>query len=197
MSKYFNQAQLAKMDEYRKQIYDIRAKMFAEFGVDALDTDALSSLAIYNIVHQYDTEFNVNFARNGEDAKSGEVLIEQKAARVDPNKLTKTGKMRVGFGCDAEFQFHAMGDLDHPRYILVARSETDLSILRIYDIQSEDNRKIVLDHLMNERDEWLEKTNGDQKKMKRDVISISEKLLLAKLQFIEKTTIDNCQVFKA
>lgn len=196
MSKYFTEAELAKMDKYRQQIYDIRTKMFAEFNVDPLDTDALSSLAIYKIVTQYDNDFNVNFSRNGEDAKSGEILIEQKACRVNPSPLTATGRPRTGYECDAGFQFHAMGDLDHPRYIFVARSESDLSILRIYDISAESNRKFVLDHLMSEREAWLERGRGNPDKMKHDVIMISEKQILENCVFTTKETLDGCKVFR-
>jgi hypothetical protein len=195
--KYFAEQELLAMDEYRRQIYEIRTKMFADYGVDPLDTDTLSSLAIYKIVRQYDPTFNVNFSRNGEDAKSGNILIEQKASRVNPNPLTETGRPRVGYGKDASFQFHAMGDLEHPRYIFVARSETDLSILRIYDISDNTNRNVILDHLMNERNKWLEKGKGNPEKMKHDVITVTEKFILEKLKFKEKTIIDNCKVFKA
>jgi len=196
MAKYFSETELAKMDQFREQIYAIREKMFAEFGVDPLDTDSLSSLAIYKIVKKYDADFNVNFARNGEDAKSNGILIEQKACRVNPSHLTATGRNRTNFGTDAMFQFHAMGDLKHPRYILVARSETDLSILRIYDISSAANCKIVLDHLINEKNAWLAKGKKNEQDMKRDVITISEKMLLSNLSFTLKTEIDGCKVFK-
>lgn len=194
--KYFNSTDIDIMDSYRSQIYELRTKMFAEFGVDPLDTDALSSIAIYKIVRQYDPNFNVNFARNGEDAKSGNVLIEQKATRVNPDPYTKTGKIRKNHGIDAGFQFHAMGTLEHPRYIFVARSETDLSILRIYDISSTDNCKIVLDHLMNERGRWEDKNKKLGYTQKHDVIVISEKLILEKCKFPTKTTINGCKVFK-
>jgi hypothetical protein len=196
MSKYFTATELDKMDQYRAEIYAIREKMFAEFGVDPLDTDALSSLAIRNIVKQYDDDFNVNFARNGEDACSNGVLIEQKACRVNPSAFTSTGRIRSGYEQDAVFQFHAMGDLDHARYILVARSETDLSILRIYDISDVANRQIVLDHLNAEKAAWLAKGQKRQEDMKRDVITISEKFLLAKIKFASKNTISGCKVFK-
>lgn len=195
-SKYFSKSQIEKMDLYRKQIYEIRAKMFEEFEVDPLDTDALSSIAIYKIVTQYDNDFNINFARNGEDAKSGNVLIEQKASRVNPSPFTSTGKSRKGYNKDASFQFHAMGSIDHPRYIFVARSETDLSILRIYDISSESNRNVVLSHLMNERQNWENKNKQLGYTQKHDVIVISEIKILDDCTFTTKTTIDNCKVFK-
>jgi len=196
MAKYFSETEITKMDQFREQIYAIREKMFAEFGVDPLDTDSLSSLAIYKIVKKYDADFNINFARNGEDAKSNGILIEQKACRVNPSHLTETGRNRKNFGTDAVFQFHAMGDLERPRYILVARSETDLSILRIYDISSAANCKIVLDHLTSEKNAWLAKGKKNEQDMKRDVITISEKMLLANLNFTIKTEIDSCKVFK-
>lgn len=196
MSKYFNADQLAKMDQYRAEIYAIREKMFAEFGVDPLDTDSLSSIAIYKIVKQYDPNFNINFARNGEDSKSGNVLIEQKATRVNPNPLTATGRPRTGYGTDASFQFHAMGTLEHPRYVFVARSEVDLSILRIYDISTKANCDVIINHLMAERNKWLARGKANQEQMKRDVIVISEKYILSNCNFATQTTIDGCKVFK-
>jgi len=196
MAKYFSETEIAEMDQFREQIYAIREKMFAKFGVDPLDTDSLSSLAIYKIVKKYDANFNINFSRNGEDAKSNNILIEQKACRVNPSSLTETGRYRKNFGTDAGFQFHALGDLEHPRYIFVARSETDLSILRIYDISSTENCKFVLDHLNIQKSAWLAKGKKNVQYMKRDVITISEKILLANLNFTIKTEIDGCKVFK-
>jgi hypothetical protein len=195
-SKYFSKSDIEKMDLYRKQIYEIRAKMFEDFEIDPLDTDALSSIAIYKIVTQYDKDFNINFARNGEDAKSGNVLIEQKASRVNPSPYTKKGKPRTGYDKDAGFQFHAMGTLDHPRYIFVARSEVDLSILRIYDISSKENREVVLGHLMNERQNWENKNKQLGYTQKHDVILISEMKILDDCTFTTTTVIDNCKVFK-
>lgn len=196
MGKYFTEADLEKMDEYRRQIYAIREQMYREFGVDALDTDTLSSIATYQIVKQYDPDYNVNFARNGEDAKSGEVLIEQKACRVDPNPLTPTGRPRKGYNQDADFQFHAMGDLAHQRYILVARSQTDLGLLRIYDFQSEANCQAAIKELTEKKDKWYAKATKKQKDAKRDVITVDEKFVLANLKFSSTTVIDNCTVHR-
>lgn len=194
MAKYFDKAYLQEMNEARKKIFAEREAIYKKYKIDILDTDALSALSIFEIVTQYDNDYNINFARNGEDAKSKGVLIEQKATRVD-GAFTKTGKPRKNAGTDAAFQFHAMGDLDYPRYIFVARNKADLSIMRIYDISNEDNRKIVLDHLMNERNAWLERSKGDQAKMKRDIIVLPEKVILEKIKF-EQTVIDGCTVFK-
>lgn len=195
MAKYFDKTYLQEMNEARKKIFAEREAIYKKYKVDILDTDALSALSIFEIVTQYDNDYNINFARNGEDAKSNGVLIEQKATRVE-GAFTKTGKPRKNAGTDAAFQFHAMGDLDYPRYIFVARNKDDLSIMRIYDISSESNRKIVLGHLMGERNAWLERSKGDQAKMKRDIITLPEKVILDKLEFSSETTINGCRVFK-
>lgn len=193
--KYFDAVCLQEMNEIRKKIFEEREIIYKKYKVDILDTDALSALSIYEIVRQYDRDYNINFARNGEDAKSNGVLIEQKASKVE-GELTKTGRTRKGAGTDAAFQFHAMGDLDYPRYIFVARNKNDLSIMRIYDISNKENRKKVLDHLQGERQNWLNRCQGDQAKMKRDIILLPEKMILEKLSFVSKMTIDNCLVFK-
>jgi len=196
MAKYFETADLIEMNQVRKEIFSLRESIYKKFKIDILDTDALSALSIHEIVSQYDADYNINFARNGEDAKSNGVLIEQKATRVE-GALTKTGKPRKNAGTDAAFQFHAMGDLDYPRYLFVARNKADLSIMRIYDISGDDNRKLVLDHLMKERKAWLKRSNGDQAKMKRDIIVLPEKLLLEKLVIKEKKTINGCNIIIA
>ena len=195
MSKYFDKETLQKLAQASKEIVAIRNKIAKQTTVDILDTDAISSLFIYEIVSQYDTDFNINFARNGEDAKSNGILIEQKATRVN-GPLTKTGKPRKGAGTDAKFQFHAMGDLDLQRYIFVARDRDDLSIQRIYDISNDKNRKLILDHLLLQRNDWLDRSNKDKKLMKRDIIILSEKFILDNLKLPNKFTINNCQIYK-
>lgn len=195
MAKYLNPTSLYEMDEARKRIFADRETIYKKFKVDILDTDALSSLSIYNIVKQYDPNYNINFARNGEDAKSGETLIEHKASRVEGSFTTKTGKLRKNAGLDAAFQFHAMGDLEHQRYIFVARCKDDLSILRMYDISNKDNCKKIINHLMSERQKWLDRSSGDPSKMKRDIILISEKQILEQIKF-NNTTIDNVVVYR-
>ena len=131
--KYFDKDILELLFNASKEIVSIRNQAFKQTGIDLLDTDAISSAFIYQIVSQYDSNYNVNFARNGEDAKSLGIVIEQKTTRVK-SSYTKTGKLRKNAGRDAAFQFHAMGELDYPRYILAARDQDTLEINRIYDI---------------------------------------------------------------
>lgn len=195
MAKYFDKKILPSILEASKEIVKIRNSIAQLHGIDLLDTDAISSLFIYEIVSKYDLDYNINFSRNGEDAKSNGILIEQKATRI-LGPLTKTGKPRRGYGEDAAFQFHAMGDLDYPRYIFVARNRDDLSIDRMYDIGDKSNRKKVLDCLMQERQAWLARCNGDEKKMKRDIIVLSEKFILENINFNSRNNTNNCTVFK-
>jgi hypothetical protein len=195
MAKYFDSASLKEMNDARQEIYKQRELIYQKYKIDLLDTDALSALSIYEIVNQYDPDFNINFARNGEDAKSNGVLIEQKATRVD-GPLTKTGKPRKNAGVDAAFQFHAMGDIDHARYIFVARNKTDLSVVRIYDIGNPSNVQKVVGHLMAERNAWLAKTQGNQASMKRDIIVLPEQFILKNITFGKPMTVNGCQVFK-
>lgn len=190
MAKYFDKQKLDIVIAAAKDIVAQRNQVLKQTGIDILDTDAISSALIYETVTQYDADYNVNFARNGEDAKSNGVPIEQKATRV-AGPLTKTGKQRKGAGTDAAFQFHAMGDLDHPRYVFVARHKETLELLRIYDISSEKNTKKVLAHLEYEKAAWL--ARGFQK---RDIILITEKFILDNLTFPHKQTIGNCVILR-
>lgn len=187
MAKYLEKSALIELDEYRQKIFALRKEAYDKFKIDLLDNDTLSSLSIYGIVSQYDAGYNINFARNGEDALSNGVKIEQKCSRVEKKK-------RSGVHSDAMFQFHAMGDLEYPRYILVARKKDDLGLLKIYDISEKKNVKMVQDYLLEERRKWLEKGRLDESKMKRDVIGIPEKVLIEKLKVKETRTVNGCQV---
>jgi hypothetical protein len=195
MAKYFDKDTLTKLIKSNKEIVLIRNKVLKETGVDILDTDAISSTFIYELVSQYDFDYNINFARNGEDAKSKDILIEQKATRVS-GYYTRTGRIRKGAGEDAAFQFHAMGDIDSPRYIFAARDKETLEVLRLYDISSDNNRAKVLAHLTNEKNLWLEKAKQDEKLMKRDIIMLTEKFILENLNLPNKHTINNCLIFR-
>ena len=194
MPKYFNTDTLHEMNAARKVIYEQRELIYKKFNIDILDTDALSSLSIYEIISKYDSNYNINFSRNGEDAKSKDILIEQKASRVESSKITKSGKLRKNAGVDAQFLFHAMGDIDHDRYIFVARCKRELSVLRIYDISKKNNIKFILDHLLQQRSNWLENAKKDKSKMKRDVISIGEKTIIENIKFESKNIISGALV---
>jgi hypothetical protein len=190
MAKYLDPQVLQELDEYRKRIFKDREEIYRKHKIDVLDTDTLSSLSVYEVVIQYDADYNINFARNGEDAKSQDVLIEQKCSRVERRK-------RLGTYPDALYQFHAMGDLIYPRYILVSRDKTTLEPVKLYDISQPKNVKLVQDYLMAERQAWEDRCAVDKKYMKRDVIGIPESVLKAGLTKTTALTVNNCEVTRA
>lgn len=195
-NNYLDKTVLAQMAQDCQPFITLRNKIYNTYGIDPLDTDTLSSMEIYQIVSQYDPDYNVNFARNGEDAQSKGVLIEQKCTKI-PGNTTKTGKIRKGAGTDAAFTFHAMGDLNYPRYIFVARFKHNLAIDRLYDISDPVNVTLVQAHLLAERNAWLARGAANPSAMKRDAILISEKFLLTNLNITQKTQVNNCTVFLA
>jgi hypothetical protein len=192
MAKYLAPTVLAQLDTYRQQIFALRQQAYALTGIDVLDNDTLSALSIYEIVRQYDQDYNINFARNGEDAMSVInnliVLIEQKASKI--SRYKKTGLYKL-----AAFQFHAMGNLEYDRYIFAARDEATLSLIRIYDISDPVHCLQVQAHLLAERATWEAKNIELGKTQKRDVIVLPEALLQ---QFAATTTvIDGVEVVRA
>lgn len=190
MSKrYLDKEKLYQLNLIRKEIFDLRQKAHEYSGVDILDTDAMSLLSIFEIVNQYDKNFNINLARNGEDAISDKQLIECKASKIG-NDFTKTGKLRKNVGVDASFLFHANGELIHQRYILAARRKENLNIVRLYDVSDEESCKIIHEHLISERELWLNKGSNQ----KRDVISLPEKILTM-LPVKKKIVINGVNVF--
>jgi hypothetical protein len=192
MAKYLAPTVLAQLDECRKQIFALREAAYKLTGIDVLDNDTLSALSIYEIVRQYDQEYNINFARNGEDAMSIInkliVLIEQKASRI--SRYKKTGLYK-----QAAFQFHAMGNLEYDRYIFATRDEATLALVRIYDIGDQVNCLQVQAHLLSERAAWEAKNVQMGKTQKRDVIVLPEALLHSFTA--TKSMIDGVEVVRA
>ena len=188
MANYLKPETLAQLDEYRKKIFELREEAYRATGIDVLDNDTLSALSIYEIVSQYDADYNINFARNGEDAKALGVDIEMKASRIERKK-------RSGLYGLAGFQFHAMGNLDYDRYIFVTRDKATLSLIRVYDISDAANCLQIQAHLLAEREAWLARGRKDQAKMKHDVIQLPEALL--QRFTATTTTIDGVEVVRA
>lgn len=187
MANYLKPDVLAQLDEYRRKIFALREEAYKLTKIDVLDNDTLSALSIYEIVRQYDADYNINFARNGEDAKSAGVDIEMKASRIERKK-------RSGLYGLAGFQFHAMGNIEYNRYIFVTRDKATLSLIRIYDISNAENCLQVQAHLLAEREAWLARGRKDQAKMKHDVIQLPE-TLLQKFE-TTKSTIDGVEVVR-
>jgi len=188
--RYLDKDVLKELDEYRRRIYAEREDIYRKHKIDVLDTDTLSSLSVYEVVSQYDADYNPNFSRNGEDALSNGVKIEQKCSRVEKKK-------RSGEYPPAAYQFHAQGDLEYPRYIFVSRDKVTLEPITVYDISATSNVEAVQKHLLNERAKWETRCQIDKKYMKRDVIDINESLLKDTLTVTETLDINGCRVVRA
>jgi len=193
MAKYLDTSVLAKLCEIRKRIYKEREDFYKEFKIDLLDTDTLSSSAIYEIVCQYDKNYNINFSRNGEDAISNGVLVEQKCTRI-PGPYTKTGKLRKQAGQDACFTFHAHGDIIYPRYIFAALDKETLTVVRLYDVSNDDLTAKIQSYLLLERQKYDDRCALDPKHKKRDTIVLPESLLQG--FNLTRTVINECLVYK-
>ena len=185
MAKYIEKSKIENLIEVRNSIFKERSKAWADIGIDLFDNDTLSSLSIYEVVTQYDPDFNINFSRNGEDAVSNGVNIENKCHTIAPNKQGIIGK--------AAFQFHAMGDLEYPRYVLAVRRKDNLKLVRMYDISADENVSSIQQHLLSLRAAWLAKGTKDNSKMKYDVITLPESLLES-FSFKETKLVNDCQV---
>lgn len=181
MSLYLNEATVKELRTSQQKIYGLRNKMFEKYGVDLLDTDTVSNLASYRIVSSYDKNYVTNFARNGEDAKSGDVCIEKKTTRVKPYKR------KLGYP-KATFLFHAEGDLECERYLFECRDYFTLKPVIIYDVSKPKNVEKIIKHLYDKRDAWRVKG-----KKKHDVIILPE-TLLRQLPGTKEITIQECKV---
>jgi hypothetical protein len=194
MPIYFEKSILDELNLERRKIYLIRTKAYKKYSIDLLDTDILSSLSLFEIVHKYDQNFNINLARNGEDARSLDIPIELKTC-CTKERYTKKGNLKKNADRDGAFAFHAMGDIEHKRYIFAAKNKTDLSIERMYDISDSHNCSLINERLASKKDAWLKKVNGDQKKMKYDLILIEESFILDNISFCNEFIIEDCKIF--
>jgi len=180
--KYLSKTIIQDLIETRDRIFAEHNTVWKTHQIDILANDTLSSLSIWEIASQYDPNYNTNFHRNGEDAMSGGVAIEQKCATVKPAKKGTVGR--------AGFQFHAQGKLEYDRYIFAVRRKDNLHIVRLWDVTSEAGVKLVQGCLMARRQRWI-----DRGKPNHDAILVEEKDLAA-LPVIEHLIINACQVYR-
>lgn len=187
MTKYITDTEIKELIKTKDQIFSWRNEAYNNANlIDLLDNDTLSSLGVYEIVTQYDQDYNVNFARNGEDAISNGIITENKCVNIQPKKNGEIPK--------AKFQFHAMGGIEYPRYILSVRNKKTLEIVRIYDISKKNNVSSIIKCLRDQSNTWLAEGKKDPlRKMKRDVIYLPE-VLLESLEIEEIKTVNDCVV---
>jgi hypothetical protein len=182
MAIYLNKDTIADLIAYRDKIFQLAQEVYEKHSIDILANDTLNALSIHEIVSTYDENYNTNFHRNDEDAKSGDTLIENKCATVKPGKKGKVGH--------SGWQFHAQGKLNYDRYIFAVRRKDTLNIVRLYDVSSKKAIKVVQARLEQMKQHWISKG-----KPNHDAIIVPEKILLG-LPIASTSTINNCQVFK-
>lgn len=183
MSNYLEIDSIKDLISHRDKIFAEHKQAYEKYSIDILANDTLSALSIWEIVSQYDPDYNTNFHRNGEDAKSGATIIEQKCATVKPSKKKGT----VG---KSGWQFHAQGGLEYPRYVFAVRRKDNLKIVRLWDITSTTAIATVKQCLLDQKQKWI-----DKGKPNHDAIVVPEKLLLS-LPITKKKTINGCEVFQ-
>jgi hypothetical protein len=182
MPIYLDKNSIKSLIDYRDHIFELAQQAYKQHNIDILANDTLNALSIHEIVSVYDPEYNTNFHRNDEDAKSGDILIENKCATKEPNKKGVVGK--------SGWQFHAQGKLNYDRYIFAIRRKDNLKIVRLYDISSPTATKAIQDCLTELKQVWI-----DKGKPNHDAIVVPEKLLLD-LTHIDTTWINGCMVIK-
>ena len=182
MPIYLNKDTVADLIGYRDSIFALAQEVYSKHGIDILANDTLNALSIHEIVSEYDPDYNTNFHRNEEDAKSGGVLIENKCATKAPNTKGIVGK--------SGWQFHAQGRLNYNRYIFAVRRKDNLQIVRLYDITGTKSVAAVQACLAQLHLNWI-----NRGKPNHDAVVVPEKLLLEQ-KVISRTQIKGCEVIK-
>lgn len=182
MGIYLDETKIQDLLEYRNKVFALAEEAMKNHGIDILANDTLNALSIHEIVKTYDPNYNTNFHRNDEDARSGNVLIENKCATKEPNK-----KGIVSYG---GWQFHAQGKLNYERYIFAIRRKDNLKVVRLYDITSSQAITAVQSCLSELKQKWI-----DKGKPNHDAIAVPEKLL-ENIKPIETVMINDCKVIK-
>ena len=177
---YLDRSHIQDLVSARDKIFGEHHRVWQNHQIDILANDTLSALSIWEVVNQYDSDYNINFHRNGEDAKSQGVLIEQKCATVKPGK-------RGGLG-QAGFQFHAQGKLNYDRYIFAVRRKDNLELARIWDVASGPAVQLVQDCLARGKQTWI-----GRGKPNHDAIMVREQDLRP-IDIIEQLQINGCEI---
>ncbi len=183
MGIYLEKEKILDLIDFRNKIFAEHAKAYEKYNIDILSNDILSSLSMWEIISQYDPDYEPNFHRNGEDGRSKDVLIERKCSTIKPSKR----KDSVG---KSGWQFHAQETQKCSRYIFAVRRKDNLKIVRIYDIASPTAIKAVQDCLAEGRQKWI-----DKGKPNHDAILVPEKILID-LPAIKTLHINGCAVVK-
>ena len=187
MAQYLSEELTFTLEDNIGTILNVREQLLKSTGVDLLSNDTLSNIMIQEIVRKYDQHFEVNMARNGEDARTQSIIdIELKTATLQKHKRGNSYPV-------ATFQFHAMGDLAHDSFLFAVRDKTTLKIVTIYDVRLPKNVGAIENRLQELSDNWYEKAQIT--KTKYDVISVNETFLQQNIQLYMEE-IDGVKVYR-
>ena len=158
------------------KIAEIRNELYKQTEIDILSTDNMKSIAVEDIIKNYDSNFRTNWRRNGVDAISGQDQIEIKNCSIDKPDIPKMSGPNKGDERTGAWQFHALHNDDHyERFIGVIWDKKTSKVQRIYDIKNEGNIKRVKGDLDEKTKDFLAKVENKGKDVTRDVITLDEK----------------------
>jgi len=187
MATYLDNDTINDMTSLMERLIPIRTEGMEKHGIDITENDTLSNMTILKVVKSYDSSFDLNFGRNGEDAK---------ADGIDDFELksnTSVPRKRCGTYPSASWAFHAMGKLKHDAYMFILRNKKTSSPKKLWDIRNKTSIAIIENELLRLSDEWYEVTK--MKKTSYDVIRLTEIFIFNNIEFTREI-INGVEVFK-
>lgn len=160
------------------KIAEIRNELYKHTEIDILSTDNMKSIAVEDIIKNYDSNFKTNWRRNGVDAISGPDQIEIKNCSMQKPDVPKLSGRNKGDERTGAWQFHAIHNDDHyERFVGVIWDKKTSKVVRIYDIKNVENIKRIKGDLDEKTKDFLAKVKDKGKDATRDVITLDEKVV--------------------
>ena len=157
------------------RIAEIRNELYKHTEIDILSTDNMKSIAVEDIIKNYDSNFRTNWRRNGVDAISEQDQIEIKNCSMDKPDVPKLSGPNKGDERTGAWQFHALHNDDHyERFVGVIWDKKTSKVKRIYDIKNVENMKRIKGNLDEKTKDFLAQVENKGKDATRDVITLDE-----------------------
>ena len=157
------------------KIAEIRNELYKHTEIDILSTDNMKSIAVEDIIKNYDSNFRTNWRRNGVDAISEQDKIEIKNCSMDKPDVPKLSGPNKGDERTGAWQFHALHNDDHyERFVGVIWDKKTSKVKRIYDIKNVENMKRIKGNLDEKTKDFLAQVENKGKDATRDVITLDE-----------------------
>jgi hypothetical protein len=157
------------------KIAEIRNELYKHTEIDILSTDNMKSIAVEDIIKNYDGDFRTNWRRNGVDAISGQDQIEIKNCSIEKPDVPKISGPNKGDERTGAWQFHALHNDDHyERFVGVIWDKKTSKVKRIYDIKKAENIQRIKGDLDRKTKDFLAQVENKGKDVTRDVITLDE-----------------------